>query len=568
MTKKDNILSFDQGARFYLRSGRKKVEEGDLVRALEHLRTAHEKDGEDPEITIALAEVLNRMQRFEESIRVIMSMGKLEQLPPDGIFGLASNFIAMEDFGPARLCLERYLQAAPNGDYAPDARDYLGLMADEPEMNWQLGLDEGEDVNLIDQIHFAKALHQSGRDKEALNHLTRLEDRYPQSLWLQMELALCEYCLEMYESCQQRLFNILKEDRGYVRARCLLAMLYKQQGNRREARELVRSISIPTDGSTEELGTLCLLLLELHEFERAEEACEAMYSLLPYDTLVIHQLAVSKVMLGKKEEARALYQKNAAMDPHDTVAAWYLEQLENQTDERKLKRCFNEYYDINYQEFLRRTKAIDKVFLQGPEAIVTAWEEEQAFRDLVIWCLHSPYIRPKQLPLTVLVMAGDQRAEQAIRDFLLRTDQADEDKAGAFAALQTFEGAEPYAMFFNGTWQYGPVRQTVLPSNLPAAYGKVFVLLSKCQQELPLPPKTVDYAQRAFYYFITAQEGKYRRLTAAQGQAMAAAFVVLAVQAQEEQPDIEAVCRVYAVTLRRLDNAMGLIFSVLGETQQ
>ena len=48
----NNILSFDQGAGFYLRTGRRQAEAGNLVRALSHLRTAHEKDPDNAEITI------------------------------------------------------------------------------------------------------------------------------------------------------------------------------------------------------------------------------------------------------------------------------------------------------------------------------------------------------------------------------------------------------------------------------------------------------------------------------------------------------------------------------------
>ena len=118
------------------------------------------------------------------------------------------------------MCLEYYLKADPEGAYAADAADYLDMMDDTPEMNWQLGLDEGEDLDLIAHIHYAKTLHVSGRDREALRHLLDLEERYPRSLWLQMEIALSEYCVEEYELCEQRLFNILKEDRYYVRAKC------------------------------------------------------------------------------------------------------------------------------------------------------------------------------------------------------------------------------------------------------------------------------------------------------------------------------------------------------------
>ena len=204
--ERDNILSFDQGAGFYLRTGRRQAEAGNLIRALSHLRLAHEKDPDNPEITIALAEIMNRMQRFEESIAVLMGLGRLETLPPDGLFGMASNFIAMEEFGPARMCLEYYLKADPEGAYAADAADYMDMMDDTPEMNWQLGLDEGEDLDLIAHIHYAKTLHVSGRDREALRHLLDLEERYPRSLWLQMEIALSEYCVEEYEACEASSF--------------------------------------------------------------------------------------------------------------------------------------------------------------------------------------------------------------------------------------------------------------------------------------------------------------------------------------------------------------------------
>ena len=331
----NNILSFDQGAGFYLRTGRRQAEAGNLIRALSHLRTAHEKDPDNAEITIALAEILNRMQRFEESIAVLMTLGRLEALPPDGLFGMASNFIAMEEFGPARMCLEYYLRTDPDGAYAADAADYIDLMDDTPEMNWQLGLDEGEDLDLIAHIHYAKTLHVSGRDREALRHLMDLEERYPKSLWLQMEIALSEYCVEEYELCEQRLFNILKEDRYYVRAKCLLALLRRNEGKKREARELLRTVPIPEDGTTEELGNLNVMLLEVEDYARAEECGECLYKILPYDPLTLHELGYTKYMLGKAKEAADLYRRIVEMDPHDTVGAWYLAAAQAEPDHKK-----------------------------------------------------------------------------------------------------------------------------------------------------------------------------------------------------------------------------------------
>ena len=531
---KDNILSFDQGAGFYLRTGRRQAEAGNLVRALSHLRTAHEKDPDNAEITIALAEILNRMQRFEESITVLMSMGRLEKLPPDGLFGMASNFIALEEFGPARMCLEYYLHADPNGAYAADAEDYLDLMDDGPEMNWQLGLDEGEDVDLIAHIHYAKVLHVSGRDREALRHLLDQEERYPGSLWLQMEIALSEYCLEEYAPCEQRLFNILKEDSHYVRAKCLLALLKRGEGKKREAREVLASVPIPVDGTTEELGNLNVMLLEVGDYARAEECGECLYSIIPYDTLTIHELGYTKYMLGMAGEAADLYRKIVEMDPHDTVAAWYLTAAQSEPDPKRGGKGWTIQYDVPYRVAVERLRKIGDVFAKGPDALRERWAEDEAFRDLVNWALCSPLAPDKHGILTILAVVADRAAERMLRAFLLRTDQNDEDKQLAFGALHTYEGAEPNAMFYNGFWQFGEVIHATLPADLPKPYMKIFQRLARCAEQIDCPEKTAELAQRAFYFFVLSQRGRYRRISPTQEDAFTAAFVCMAIHFQEQ----------------------------------
>ena len=561
----NNILSFDQGAGFYLRTGRRQAEAGNLIRALSHLRTAHEKDPDNAEITIALAEILNRMQRFEESIAVLMTLGRLEALPPDGLFGMASNFIAMEEFGPARMCLEYYLRTDPDGAYAADAADYIDLMDDTPEMNWQLGLDEGEDLDLIAHIHYAKTLHVSGRDREALRHLMDLEERYPKSLWLQMEIALSEYCVEEYELCEQRLFNILKEDRYYVRAKCLLALLRRNEGKKREARELLRTVPIPEDGTTEELGNLNVMLLEVEDYARAEECGECLYKILPYDPLTLHELGYTKYMLGKAKEAADLYRRIVEMDPHDTVGAWYLAAAQAEPDHKKGGKGWTIQYDVPYRVAVERLRRMGDAFSKGPESLKKRWREDGAFRDLVAWALGSPLAPDKHGIITILAVAGDGEAERLLRSFLLRTDQNDEDKQIAFGALHTYDGAEPNAMFYNGLWQFGEVIHATLPADLPRAYLKVFQRLARCAEEIACPERTAELAQRAFYFFVLAQKGTYRRISPTQEDAFTAAFVCMAIHFQEQKITEEALCEAYDITVRRLNNALKIIFTTLEE---
>lgn len=560
---RDNILSFDQGAGFYLKTGRRQAEAGNLIRALSHLRTAHEKEPENAEITIALAEILNRMQRFDDSIAVLMGLGRLEALPPDGLFGMASNFIAMEEFGPARMCLEYYLHSDPDGAYAADAADYLDLMDDTPEMNWQLGLDEGEDMDLIAHIHYAKTLHVSGRDREALRHLVNLEERYPRSLWLQMEIALCEYCVEEYEAAEQRLFNILKEDRSYVRAKCILALLRQGEGKKREAREVLRSIPLPVDGTTEELGNLNVMLLEAEDYARAEECGAYLYKLLPYDPLTLHELGYAKYMLGKADEAAGLYRRIVEMDSHDTVAAWYLAAAQAEPDPKRGGKGWTIQYDVPYRVAVERLRKLGEAFEKGPESLKKRWTEDPSFRDTVAWALASPLAPDKHGILTILAVVQDREAERMLRAYLLRSDQADEDKQLAFGALHTYDGAEPHAMFYNGLWQFGEVIHATLPADLPRAYMNVFQRLAHCAEEIACPERTAELAQRAFYYFVLAQKGTYRRISPTQEDAFTAAFVSMAIRFLEQDVSEVELCEAYDVTSRRLNNALKIIFTTL-----
>lgn len=563
MGEEDNILSFDRDAGFFLKAGRKQAEEGNLVRALSYLNKAREKEPGSSEIVIALAETLNRMQRFEESIRTILSIGSYEELPGDGIFGLASNFIALEEFGPARLCLEQYLLREPEGAYAQDAEDYLDLMDDEQEMCYQLGLEDGEDTDLISHVHFAKSLHTSGKDKEGLKYLCKQEARYPDSLWLQMEIAIIEYCSGDYKECEQRLFNILKKDSRAVRAKCLLALLRETEGKRLEAKEMLSTVPIPEDGDTEALGNLLVMLLELEEFPRAEEAAEVMAQMLPYDSIVLHELGYAKYRLGKIEEAKEIYRELQQIDPGDTVAGYYLEQLKLEPDPEKGKGNWIINYDVPYKEAFRRIRKLGEYFGGGIEDTKKRWAEDGEFRDLLTWALYSPLSQTKQAIFTLLGAIGDSRAESIVRDYLLRMDQSDENKQRAFAALQLMEGKEPYALYYNGVWQYGALRPASLPEDLPISYQAIFHELSQCEEQYSLSEGTAEVAQRIFYYYVVTRQGDYPRLNRLQETAMAAAFVLMALHAQKQETTPEEVCGLFGVSMRRLNNALRRIFQTL-----
>ena len=120
-------------------------------------------------------------------------------------------------------------------------------------------------------------------------------------------------------------------------------------------------------------------------------------------------------------------------------------------------------------------------------------------------------------------------------------------------------------MFYNGLWQFGEVIHATLPADLPKPYMKILQRLSRCAEEFDCPEKTAEFAQRAFYYFVLAQKGKYRRISPTQEDAFTAAFVCMAVHFLEQQISEEALCEAFDITARRLNNALKMIFTTLEE---
>lgn len=565
-TNDNSVLSFIQDSSFYLKTGRRKAEEGNLVSALAKIRKAYDLDPASHENIIALAEILNRMQRFEESARVLLKCGLPEELPSDGLFGLASNYIGMEEFIPARMFLLLYLQMYPNGKYADACRDYLALFANQEELAWQLGLEEGENIELIAHIHLSKAMHFSYLDRESLDYLKSLEERFPDSLWLQMEIALGEYFLNMPKEAEFRAFNILKKDKDYLRAKCLLAYIRLNNNKKLEAVDLLNTVGIPSEPDLEGLGMLTSVLLETGLYEKAEACSETLLSYLPYDPLTIHQTAYAKYMLGKQAEALEMYRSILKMDPHDTVASYYIRWITDHPQPKEGVKGFMTSYDVSYGEAIERFHRMGHLFDDGIDEARDKWASDVRYQDLYWWAMCSPFIPSKRTVFYALTALGGDAATDLLKNYLLKTDQPDDDKQRAFSSLQLLNGCEPVCVYFRGNWQFG-VRAEARPEQIPKAYAKIRRKLTELPENTRFGSETCEMALRYFDFYLQSLQGEYPRLNMFQTDAMTAALVYIALQTQQRPETMEEVAREFSVSLRRMNNAIDRLMTYLSDDQ-
>ena len=568
------VIPFRQNAEFYYQRGNKYLADEDLCRAEQYLRKAYEMEPDHTEYMLAFAETLHRLHQFEESISVLLvSLGGVEQPQSEVLFGIAADFIGLEEFYAAKQSLKFCLQQEPDGPYADRAREFLEMIENEPELEAQIGLTEEEDLNLLEVIHLAKARHFSSDDDSGLKMLLAASEKYPNSEMLDMEIAIMLFSMREYDEAKKRLFNLFKRNSKSVRGNALLALIYFVEKEKTEACLQAKKIQIDEDCSPEELGYAAPILIELGEYERAQYALELLREALPYDKEMLHQLAFCRYVLGNKREAEEIYEGLVFRDENDSVAAYYRKHVKEDSD-ADFRRNWTVNYDVPVRETIVRQRRLRDIATAGEDALHQAWNNDKEFRSILKWALVSPLSPSLRVAAKMLSLIRNAEAERALRAFLLRFDQTDSDKQFVFGLLLGMEAKPPFSLYYQGAWQYGVARPIVVPERLPVSYESVFRMIVGFEQllhedvryrRIEVPSRLSEVSTRVFYLYLAGFEGgRLPHISKPQENALAAAFILMGLGALNDTSITpEAISNTLNVSPRRLENALKRIFTTL-----
>lgn len=565
------ILSFQQDASFYHRHGARYAESNDLIKAVSYLRKAYAMEPDNLEYVLSLAEVLHRLHRYEESIQVLLLYAPFSELPAEALYGLAVNFMGMEEFPVACQCADLCSKKDAEGMRGRQAMDLLALIADREELAYQIGLSEHEDVELLERIHLAKSLQFSGQEQAILPCLCEISEKYPESDVLDMEIAMAMFLEQRYDEAKQRLFHLFQRNSKHVRAHALMAFLLYSEGRFTEAEEECAQVLIDSMCSPEELAFAGTVFSEMGLYPRAKEALLLLQESLPYDVEMLHQLARCFAEEGDFEEASNCYAQLLRLNEHDTVAAYYYRVLREEGGQRYLD-TWTLLYDVPLSEALVRQRRITEVLQGGEEALRSVVKNDEHYSELLEWALFSSLCTMRRSVVAALKTLGDAYSERILRRFLITMHMMDDEKQLVLQALLAMRSQPPFSMYINGMWQYGIAQPLVLPDQLPRSFADILEAIRETSpnsgilplETLHLPERTSEMATRIFVVYVVALRGKFPRLTAEQTDAMAAAFVLMALSALGMDPiPHEEILNWYEVSQRRVDNALKRIFERL-----
>lgn len=540
-----------------MKRGAKELEKNDLIAAIAKYREAYERAPEDAEIAIALAEILSQMQRFEESNRILFRLfADREDAPPECHFGLACNYFGLQDYDRAADSLEDYLELEPDGEFAADAEDFLDLIDDDDAMFETTGLRGDDDYEDNAVNHFARSLLASGEVNYAVEELEHRLSQTPKSLKIREQLAIAYFVANRRDDAKKIATELIAEDADNILANSTLALSEIEDGNRTAAIARLEEMAKIRALEPEELHSIAVLQLDLEQFSEAEKTLTQMLHLMPYDENVLHKLAYAKFMQGDAEAAKTLYQKLLRIDPHDTVARYYLNQSKH--TESAGKRTNAKWiipYQVPFSEAFRRLNHLNRMLAMPHDELNHAWSSDGSFRDLLVWAITLSDLRVKRSMLSLVFTFADENAQHILRDFLLRSDQPDELKRAVFGMLKHLGAKEPYMAYLNGRWIKGRVSLLELDYKLPASYEGVMqilmqYMLGNCREEC------ATEAAHIFQRYVDSLEKKFPRISTAQEISFAAALEYLSRLSCGETVTEDEISEVYRVTKSRLRNAL------------
>ncbi|MDO4572479.1 MAG: tetratricopeptide repeat protein [Clostridia bacterium] len=554
--RKGKVIPFQQSAGFYMKRGAKDMVKNDMLGALQRYRLAHMAAPDEAEPLMALAEILSHMQRFEESNRLILLFMSRAEATPECHFGLACNYFGMREYDYAAESLENCLRLEPDGPFAADAEDFLDLLDDDEAMFETVGLKEDADFDANAACVYARHLMAAADYRTAIAVLEHELKREPDSVMLKNQLALAYFCNGERAKAETLTRALLDGGRGDLQTRCNHAMLLMTGGDKAAADAAIDELLNLRTESPEILHSMAVLLLESERYADALRVLGELRRLQPYDRSTLHMLGLCRYRLGDTSGAQECYRRLMRIDPDDSVAAYYFKRSrKTDMDERSFRTHWVIAYQVPFSEAFRRLNHINRCLLLPDEELRALWTEGRRFQNLLLWALTLTEQRIKKSILSLLCLYGDARAEELLRDFLLRTDQPDELKRLVFGLLKHMGAKEPYMAYLDGRWLQGCVNLVPLDYTLPAAYEAVIQLAIQAMNGY-YPNECLSAAAGVFKRYADSLQKRFPRISSMQVSSMAAALELIGCRACEVAVDEGELCARYRISATRLRNAM------------
>ena len=544
MSKHPRVVSFERSPDYVHQRAMLNRRDNNIVDALELMRSAVEKSPDNQEYKLDLAELYCEMGCHGQSSRLLLDMLMQANRPSECYYGLALNYLGMNDVTSAMKLLRLYARLDPQGAMSEDVRqlkaelafyDELGRYGDRRDRRAARVAAHACDAMKLDQPERACRLFQKSLELSAGQADTRA--LYAMALLMSGDAAQARVQAE----------RAVGGSSPSVRALCVCAQVYSLLDETDTAAALAERAAA-SDPEGPELHLLVYTLGEVQRHERAAEIARLALQGAPYDRDLMHMRAIALRHTGRPDaEVAPLWARILRIDPEDSVARFYLDAARR----GELDKCTLDYgYQVPREEIKRRFTRLVGELSQGFEHIAQSWQDDADFRALVRWAAHVEDPHVSRAAMTTLATIDSVEARSILRELL-------------------FSSAVPYELKLHAALvlrMQGIGLDQVLPSELELT-ADVLPGVDAMLREMPVGERQLiryaddvlsrDYGASALLW-LTLTWSKYRsgRGTIADpikhSEAASAALAFLYLLASGERASMSALARRFNCPMRQL----------------
>ena len=502
----NRVLSFDAGAEFYQKRALKLMEQQDYTGALKYLRRAVEMEPDDPELRLDVANAYALMGLYERSNLEIQLMFHRKDLPPEALFGMGSNYMAVGDYDQAEAMMQVYLKLQPDGEFAAQAGDALAYMA---ECDYETPLDRELDELSMD----GKAALDAGDLDHAIDCLERALEKDPNMLYVRNNLSVAYYCIGNMDKAWENLDKVLTANPLDVHGRCNESMLCLGENDFDGAVEALKKLRLERIEELDELFKYCLALADAGMDQELYQALKKIFLQTPYDVSMLYLCGVCQYNLGRYAESVMTFEKLMLTDPDNLLAAWAAGHAKAaRRGDADCPERLPYTFDLPAQVQQEIAQTLEQLTGMKPEDVAKSLEDERV-RRLVHAAALAGTDQQMQHAVMLLGYSACAQGERMMREIMLSPTHSSYFKQMVMQSMRSMKAPEPYYCLQDGKLVLVRSKKFDFGADVPTAYLTVMRDAIGHMAAVFNDEKAVEFTAGTWATYMMTLRGKYPKIT-------------------------------------------------------
>ena len=412
MSKNPRVISFERSPDYVHHRAMLNRRENNIVDALELMRSAVEKSPDNPEYKLDLAELYCEMGCHGQSSRLLLDMLMRADGPSECYYGLALNYLGMNDVPAAMKLLRLYARLDPEGARSEEVRQLKAELALYSEMERYGDRKTRRGWRVADRACEAMKLDMPDRACRLFEQsLAMASEQYDMRALYAMALLMRGDAVAARREAE-------RAAEGYppsARALCVCAQVYGLLDETETAVELVNR-AVAAEPENQELRLLVYTMGAVQMHREAADLARLALQDAPFDRDMMHMRAIALKHLGTPDaELAPFWARILRIDPEDSVAQFYLDAARR----GELDQSTLDYgYQVPREEIKRRFVALIGELSQGFDHVAAAWSADAGFRRLVRWAVGVEEPHVSRAAMTALATIDTEEARSVLREMM------------------------------------------------------------------------------------------------------------------------------------------------------